>query len=246
MALPTPTVPDGPVRDLFEALHQLHHQAGWPSLRAIAKDVGCSHTTVSAAFSAPRVPRWGLLELIVESLGGDTGTFHRRWLAASAASDAPAVPSGPPTPSASDPPRQLINDVSSFTGRHRELSQLDTLMPAAGRAAPQVVIISGTAGVGKTALAVHWAHRAAARFPDGQVYVNLRGFDPTGSPVAPTHAVRMLLDAFEVPPHRIPTDVDAQFGLYRSVLAGRRVLIVLDNARSAEQVRPLLPGAAAA
>jgi tetratricopeptide (TPR) repeat protein len=106
-----------------------------------------------------------------------------------------------------------------------------------------IVTIDGTAGIGKTALAVHWSHRVADRFADGQLYVNLRGFDPTGSPVSPAEAVRGFLDAFEVPLERIPASVDAQVGLYRSLLANRRVLVVLDNARDADQVRPLLPGA---
>ncbi|MGI3197918.1 ATP-binding protein [Streptomyces sp. GLT-R25] len=103
--------------------------------------------------------------------------------------------------------------------------------------------MSGTAGVGKTALAVHWARRAQNAFPDGQLYVNLRGFDPGGSVVSPAQAVRGFLDAFGVPVSRVPADLEAQTGLYRSLLAGRRVLVVLDNARDAEQVRPLLPGA---
>src|SRR5438093_13674261 len=117
-------------------------------------------------------------------------------------------------------------------------------MAEAAKSGGTVVIsaIDGTAGIGKTALAVHWAHQVAHRFPDGQLYVHLRGFDPTGSAMTPAEAVRNFLDAFEVPPERIPVSLEAQAALYRSLLAGRRVLVVLDNARDADQVRPLLPG----
>src|SRR6185437_8451446 len=101
---------------------------------------------------------------------------------------------------------------------------------------------SGTAGVGKTALAVYWAHRAAERFPDGQLYVNLRGFDPAGAALDPSQAVHGVLDALGVPAKQIPEDLAAQSALFRSLVADRRILLVLDNARNAEQVRPLLPG----
>ena len=101
--------------------------------------------------------------------------------------------------------------------------------------------IGGMAGVGKTALAVHWAHQVAGEFPDGQLYVNLRGFGPSGDPIAPDWAVRGFLDALGVPAERVPANLEAQTGLYRSLLAGKRVLLVLDNARDEDQVRPLLP-----
>jgi DNA-binding SARP family transcriptional activator len=139
-------------------------------------------------------------------------------------------------------PAQLPLGVRGFAGRRHALTALDALLepPAAG--AIPLATLSGTAGVGKTALALHWAHRAAARFPDGQLYVNLRGFDPAGPAVEPAAALRRLLAALGVPPHEVPSDPDALAARYRAQLAGRRVLLVLDNARDADQVAPLLPG----
>jgi tetratricopeptide (TPR) repeat protein len=141
-------------------------------------------------------------------------------------------------------PRQLPAAVSGFAGRTVQLRALTELLDQATGAGSTVVIsaVAGTAGIGKTALAVHWAHQVADRFPDGQLYVNLRGFDPAGPPVPPAEAVRGFLDAFEVPPERIPLSLDAQAALYRSLLADRTMLVVLDNARDADQIRPLLPG----
>jgi transcriptional regulator with XRE-family HTH domain/tetratricopeptide (TPR) repeat protein len=145
-------------------------------------------------------------------------------------------------------PAQLPADVPGFTGREAALGELDRLLTDDGVRPRTSVIsaVSGTAGVGKTAVAVHWAHRVADQFPDGQLYVNLRGFDPDGRVMAPGNAVRGFLDALGVAPEQVPNGLDAQVGLFRSLIAGRRVLVVLDNARDAEQVRPLLPGAATA
>ncbi|MBF9129633.1 tetratricopeptide repeat protein [Plantactinospora sp. S1510] len=141
-------------------------------------------------------------------------------------------------------PRQLPADVVRFVNRASEIKMLDTVLDDSGQDPRTVLIaaISGMAGVGKTSLAVHWAHQVADRFPDGQLYVNLRGFDPDGPAMVPADAVRGFLDALGVAPERIPADLPAQSGLYRSLLARRRVLVVLDNARDAAQVRPLLPG----
>lgn len=134
-------------------------------------------------------------------------------------------------------PRQLPAVVATFSGRVDELDQLDS---AAG--AVVISAVNGTAGVGKTALALYWAHRVASRFPDGQLYVNMRGFEPDREPMSAAEAVRGFLDAFGVPGDAIPISLDAQAALFRSKIAGQRVLVVLDNVNNADQVRPLLPG----
>ena len=144
-------------------------------------------------------------------------------------------------------PAQLPPEVPAFTERSDELASLDPILHPVARTGStghvHVIIsaVSGTAGAGKTAVALHWAHRVAARFPDGQLYVNLRGSDPDGHALEPEEAVRGFLDAFGIPVARIPAGLPAQAALYRSLLAGKRVLVVLDNARDVEQVRPLLP-----
>src|SRR5215469_2317066 len=142
-------------------------------------------------------------------------------------------------------PRQLPPAVRNFVGRQTELDSLTDLARQAnnpGRRAVVVAVIDGTPGVGKTTLAVHFAHQVATTFPDGQLYANLRGFDPASRPASAREALRALLGALAVDPAQIPADSDAMAGLYRSVLAERQVLLVLDNARSETQVRPLLPG----
>jgi transcriptional regulator with XRE-family HTH domain len=141
---------------------------------------------------------------------------------------------------------QLPAATRHFVGRSAELSALEGLASLLdARHSPAMIgVIAGTAGVGKTALAVHWAHQAAARFPDGQLYIDLRGFDASGAPVSPAEAIRELLDTLQAGPARIPASLDALTGRYRSQLAGKRLLIILDNARDVAQVRPLLPGSA--
>lgn len=132
-------------------------------------------------------------------------------------------------------PNQLPADVDGFIGRGAVLRSLDEL------ATTGLAIVHGTGGVGKTTLAVHWGHRVRADFADGQLFVNLRGFGP-GAPVEPAAALVTLLVGLGVPSEQIPDDLEARGALFRTVLAGRRVLVVLDNARDAQQVRPLLPG----
>ncbi|WP_328497914.1 tetratricopeptide repeat protein [Streptomyces sp. NBC_00414] len=154
------------------------------------------------------------------------------------AASAPA-PAPVPAPSVTVP-AQLPAALPVFVGRAAELAEVLGL-PSGGTVV--VGAVAGTAGVGKTAFAVHWARQIADRFPGGQLYVNLRGFDPLGPPVSPEHALRTLMESLGTDERRLPQDIDALTGLYRTLLTGKRVLLLLDNARDAAQVRPLLPGA---
>ena len=184
-------------------------------------------------------PGPGLRELHRQVLAGDPALAVQR-----------AVPRAAPPgarPALSWPPRELPAGVPHFTGRADMLAALTEMLDRSRPECSGTVVISainGTAGVGKTALAVHWAHQVAERFPDGQLYVNLRGYDPSGAPLPPAEAIRGFLDALGVPAADVPAVPQAQAGLYRSLMAGQRMLILLDNARDAAQVRPLLPGSA--
>ncbi len=144
--------------------------------------------------------------------------------------EAPPGRDAPPVSVRQPVPAQLPADVSGFTGRAAHLAQLDALLPGrSGQAstAVRIAVVSGTAGVGKTALAVHWAHSAASQFPDGHLYVNLRGFDPADQVIGPTEAVHGFLGALGVAPERIPAQLDAQAALYRSLLVLQRHLACL-------------------
>ncbi|WP_165521852.1 AfsR/SARP family transcriptional regulator [Micromonospora zingiberis] len=142
---------------------------------------------------------------------------------------------GPPGTRRAPVPRQLPAEVTDFAGRADELRQLDTAGP--------LILLCGTPGVGKTALAVCWAHRVRSRFPDGQLFVDLRGFDADRS-VSAGDALALLLSMLGVPDGEIPTDPQHRMARFRSAVADRRLLILLDNAGSVEQIRPLLPGTA--
>ncbi|MCC8243530.1 tetratricopeptide repeat protein [Saccharothrix luteola] len=171
-----------------------------------------------------------------ELRNGVVGPVHGPVVQAGAIHGGVHVHPAPPAPI-----NQLPPAVPHFVGR---ADALDFLSAQVDRQSTLLITsIGGTAGIGKTTLAVHWAHRERARFPDGQLYVDLRGFDARG-PIDPATAVRGFLDAFQVPKERIPVDLAAQVALYRSHVEGRRMLILLDNARDPDQVRPLLPGSA--
>ncbi|MET7458152.1 tetratricopeptide repeat protein [Streptomyces sp. NPDC005574] len=188
------------------------------------------------------------LQAVNEELLGDSARARQP-----GAGHAPA-PEGAPVTSAgrggvgvsgAPAPAQLPMDVRPFTGRSEQLAEL-TRHLAAGEggdrsAAVIVSAVSGTAGVGKTALAVHWAHRVRDAFPDGQLYVDLRGYDPE-EPVSAAQALAGFLTALGTPGQDIPLRLDDRAARYRTAVDGRRLLVVLDNAASAAQVRPLLPG----
>ncbi|MFC5220328.1 AfsR/SARP family transcriptional regulator [Streptomyces coerulescens] len=186
--------------------------------------------------------------LLAEELGIDPGpelrTMYERILRADDALTAPPAPAHPPqqTPRPTTP-AQLPVDLPAFAGRAAELTEVDMMLDGDDGipAHVGVAVITGMAGVGKSTFAVHWAHRVAARFPDGQLYINLRGFDPSGLPVSPDQALRTVLESFGTEPTGLPQDSDALAACYRTHLAGRRLLLLLDNARDARQVRPLLP-----
>jgi DNA-binding SARP family transcriptional activator len=186
-------------------------------------------------------------ERLAEELGTDPGPplrqLHQRILT----SDPHLTgPQSAPRPTAAPVPRQLPAPPPWFTGRERELSLISSALRDAKQEGSTVLIsaLAGTGGVGKTWLALHWAHRRLHEFPDGQMFVDLQGFSPAGDPMPPSVAVRGFLDGLGVDPGRIPPDSHAQAALYRSLVADRRMLIVLDNAADAAQVTPLLPGSA--
>jgi DNA-binding SARP family transcriptional activator/tetratricopeptide (TPR) repeat protein len=211
------------------------------------------------ALAAYRVVRHVLADQLGIDPGPELRLLHQRILGADGelllpagaepSGFPPAAPSPPAAQGARPPapghvvPRQLPAATRHFAGRDEAVKALAGLAAEAAEGSPATVfcVIHGTAGIGKTTLALHFAHQAAGQFPDGQLYVNLRGFDPAGSPVTAEEALRLLLDALSVPAARVPAGLDAQAGLYRSLLAGQRMLVLLDNARDAEQVRPLLP-----
>jgi DNA-binding SARP family transcriptional activator/tetratricopeptide (TPR) repeat protein len=222
----------GPVVLLARALlgeHPLEEALIAVQMRALA--ASGRPTEALTVFAAAR-------ERLADELGVDPGTelaeLHQAVLR--------GEPVAPPPVADRPVPAQLPADVPGFAGRDEHLARLDALL-AAGPAAVVISALSGTAGVGKTALAVHWAHRVADRFPDGQLYVNLRGFAPDGRLVSPAEALADLLDALGVPADRLPARPDERAALYRSLVAGKRLLVLLDNARDAEHVRLLLPGA---
>lgn len=195
------------------------------SLTDIAKASGIPRSTLASYLNGSTLITADALDAVVLALGV-TARDARRWATVWERVSAASVP----RLAAAPVPHQVPAGIGGFVGRTAELAALGGTL----------TVISGPAGVGKTTLAIQWAHQAAARFPDGQLYVDLRGYDPA-LPLDAGAALDFLLRSLGA---SIPADLPARAAAYRSLLSGRRMLVILDNARSAEQVRPLLPGTA--
>jgi tetratricopeptide (TPR) repeat protein/transcriptional regulator with XRE-family HTH domain len=237
------SVGQGPPSDTFGALLRWHRLALGLSQEELANQCGLS---VRAIANMERDRTTRPHRRSVQSLGDALGLPdpQRRQLDRAARCLRAGLTQAPATDTKPLPvPRQMPASVAGFVGRTQELRALTEISEEVTRAGGAVVIssIGGTAGVGKTALAVHWAHQSAERFPDGQLYVNLQGYDLAG-PLTVTQALAGFLAALGVPAADMPVGAQQLAAMYRSMLAGRRLLVVLDNANHVEQVRPLLPG----
>ncbi|GAB3156307.1 hypothetical protein GCM10027290_54000 [Micromonospora sonneratiae] len=225
-----------PVADFALSLRRLRADAGSPTYRQMSERVHYAHNVLSQADSGYRLPTDEVLEAYVTACGGDTVLWRQRLRQAREAM-APRPDSAPLRIT-----RTLTADRADFTGRATELGYLYTLLPTP-ESPPATVVVSGLGGVGKTALAVHAAHKLSPYFPDIQLQVDLLGFGPSCQPPAdPASVLADLLVVLGVPTDQIPTSPQARAALYRDRLAGRRALILLDDVANEGQVRPLLPG----
>jgi hypothetical protein len=223
----------GPYRQFLAFLDRVHEENGIKSLRSIADGMSVNSPTriggmlrgVNGTLPADVIQ----LEELIRALGGGSDEISRGRVlyqkAVQARSEADRIKPSPSTLTSlgvAPAPRQLPNRIAGFVGRNAELGVLNELAGQAGSSAATVVIsaVDGTAGIGKTALALYWAHEAADNFPDGQLYLDLRGFDAGGLTLTSADAVRGLLDAFEITTDRIPVGEEAQASLLRSILAG--------------------------
>ncbi|MEU0670120.1 tetratricopeptide repeat protein [Streptomyces lavendulocolor] len=224
-----------PQEELAARLRRLQELSGL-GVRALAKDTGLSSSSLSRYLNGRTVPPWPAVVALCRRAKRDPRPLRPLWERSSNPLPAPPKAGRQVQPR---PRNDLPRDVPDFTGRQE---QLDALLAAVD--SHRIVAVDGMAGVGKTCLAVHAAHRLTGRFPDAQLYVDLHGFTEGRPPLDPDSALRMLLGALGVPSERVPQDgIEQLAACWRSELARRRAVVVLDNAADAEQVRPLLPGA---
>ncbi|MCT9081534.1 ATP-binding protein [Streptomyces fulvoviolaceus] len=222
--------------------------------RAAARGDVLSRSTLAGALTRWSLPRADLVSAFVRACGC-SGQEHRDWLEAHRRISAERTTHRQPSPSSSSPasllpaagfpvvPAQLPSDSPAFTGRHREVDRILSLAHDRTSATVAVTAIDGMAGVGKTALAVHAAHRLGPAFPDGQLFVDLHGHTDDVEPMGPAAALEALLRALGITSERIPPGLDERAALYRTRLADRHMLIVLDDAAGESQVTPLIPAA---
>ncbi len=212
------------------------------SVRDLARKTKLSKSGVHDALDGEHFPSLDKVVRIVRACDGDEAWWRGKWVEVNSARRN-RKPRDQRTAWRQPPPRQLPATVAEFVGRTDELDVLTRQLDRSREDAGSVVItsIGGSAGVGKTALAVWWGSRMSDRFPDGQLYVDLHGYG-SDRPRRPGDAVALFLGALGVPATQVPGDEDERAALYRSLLADKSMLVVLDNAASAEQVRPLLPG----
>ncbi|MFC9626161.1 ATP-binding protein [Streptomyces sp. NPDC056930] len=223
-------------RTEFGRLLREARQRSLLTLESLAEASGVSVRAISDMERGQSLPRQATLSELMDALELD-GDGRRRFVEASTRRTGQST---------RQVPRQLPPDLATFRGREEALAHVHGLTShVAGRGGHVVVsAIGGMAGVGKTTLAVHWAHQVADRFPDGQLYVNLRGFEDTGRPLDPGEALAGFLDALGVPSSSVPRGTEERSALFRERTASRQLIVVLDNARDEEQVRPLLSASA--
>ncbi|MFH8774448.1 ATP-binding protein [Streptomyces sp. NPDC017958] len=223
-------------QDELAARLRLLQELSGLGVRALARDTGLSSSSLSRYLNGQTVPPWPAVVALCRLVKRDPRPLRPVWERTSNPLPAPPKSSRQARPL---PRNDLPRDAPDFTGREAQLAAvLDAV------ASHRVVSVDGMAGVGKTCLAVHAAHRLAADFPDGRLYVDLHGFTEGREPMDPDSVLRMLLAALDVPSERVPREgVEQLAACWRSELARRRVVVVLDNAADADQVRPLLPGA---
>jgi hypothetical protein len=247
---------DGPVRALLEYLDELHREAGQPSMRDIGKALAVAPATLHAHLTGVKLIGKGTLELLVQYLDGDTTKAERlRRKATVAWNDRPA-PGEPEQTITIDgreasrqnhpAPRQLEPPPEPFVNRDEERTALHRLLGAPGRTSRRtVIVLSGPGGVGKTGLALRWAHEVRKHYPDGQILRNLSGYGP-GPGDVPADPSDVLADwlslLWDLKRSELPTSREGRRELFNAKMVGRRMILVLDNAASADQVRPLLPG----